>query len=369
MSEARSTPLRAAHEALAAHWVTFAGWRMPGFYSSVIEEHLAVRSAAGCFDVSHMGELLLEGTRAGELLQQLTCNDVSRLEPGRAHYNALMLPNGALLDDLIVYMLAPERYLLVVNAANTVRDLVWIRRHARAYAVRVEDLSASWALVAVQGPKAQAVLAPLTREPLQTLGSFHVREAQVAGVACLVARTGYTGEDGFEVFVPAARALEVWNAVLESGRPAGLRPAGLGARDTLRLEARLLLYGQDMDESTSLLEAGLGWLVQWGKGPFVGRGALERERATGPARKLVGFEMRSRAIARHGYAILRGGKIVGRVTSGSFAPFLKKNIGLAYLPRGMWEPGTRFEVEVRGRAEPAEVVPTPFYRRPPSAPA
>jgi len=344
--------------------VEFAGWSMPVQYSGVLQEHRAVRTAAGLFDVSHMGEAFVRGPRARDLLQHLTCNDVDRLTPGRAHYNALTTPDGTFVDDLIVYMLREDDYLLVLNAANTVKDLAWIREHLPEVGVELTEASDRFALIAVQGPRSVEILQPLTELELAKLRYFRVAETDILEAPCIVARTGYTGEDGFEIFAPPSSAPRIWAALLREGEPLGVRPAGLAARDTLRLEAKMTLYGNDIDETTTVLEADLGWIVKLDKGEFIGKSVLERQARDGLFRKLVGFEMVGRAIARQGYAAIRNDEVVGQVTSGSHSPTLGRSIGLVYLPHGMWEPGTSFEIDIRGRREAATVVATPFYKRP-----
>ena len=367
-SSLRKTPLHALHVAAGAKMVEFAGWHMPLQYSGVIAEHERVRSRVGLFDVSHMGELRVRGPRALECVQHLTCNDASKLAPGRAQYTALLTAEGGFVDDLLVYQLAPGDYLAVVNAANTAKDFAWCREQARGHDAEVTDESGAWAQLALQGPRAEAVLSCCTSAPLGSLASFDFVRADVAGAGeCIVSRTGYTGEDGFEIYAPAGAGPAIWRALCAAGAAEELTPVGLAARDTLRLEAALSLYGNDIDETTTPWEAGLGWIVKLGKGDFVGREALAREKQRGPARKLVGFEMRGRAIARHGHDVLHDGHAVGGVTSGTFTPHLKRSIGLAYVPIALASPGTTFHIDVRGRAEEAVVVPTPFYRRPPRA--
>lgn len=359
----KRTPIHAAHVKAGARMVPFAGFEMPVQYTGVIDEHMAVRTRAGLFDVSHMGEVVVRGAGALDYLQHVTCNDVARLRPGRAHYTGLLLDNGAFVDDLLIYHRGEGDYLLVVNASNREKDVAHMRAHAGDFDVEVVDESDAWAQIAIQGPRAQAILQELTEPPLDAIRYYRFEERDVRGARVIVSRTGYTGEDGFEVYAPSEAAEDLWYALLGAGGADGLIPAGLGARDTLRLEARMALYGNDIDDTTTALEADLGWIVKWKKGDFVGRDALARQKDEGLDRKLVGFEMDGRIPARQGYAALRDGEPVGRVTSGAPAPFLKKNIGLAYLPAGMWEPGTRFEVAVRNRREPATVVPTPFYKR------
>jgi len=361
--ELKKTPLYDEHRALGARMAPFAGFWMPIQYSSLIEEHRAVRTAAGLFDVSHMGEIELEGPDALALLQGLTSNDVARLSVGRVQYNVLLNEAGGIVDDLLVYRTGETAYLLVVNAANIEKDERFLRAHQGRFHVNIENRSADWAQLALQGPLAAEILQPLSPLDLSQIRTYAFARGVVAGVPSIVSRTGYTGEDGFELYAPAQEGVRLWRALLEAGSSRGLRPCGLGARDTLRLEARMLLYGADMDETTTPLEADLGWIVKLGKGEFLGREVLERQQREGLGRKLVGFEMEGRAIARRGYPVFAHGKPAGSVTSGSYAPFLEKNIGLVYLPLDGSEPGTRIEVEVRGRRETAVVVPTPFYRR------
>ena len=361
----RKTPLNPVHRELGAKMVAFGGWEMPVEYSGLIAEHTAVRTAAGVFDVSHMGELEVEGPGALPFLQRVTSNNAGKLADGQAQYSALPLPNGAPADDVIVYRHGPERFLLVVNAGNIEKDLRWLEGQGPAQC-KVNNRSDEYALIALQGPKSQQILQGLTPVDLSAIRYYHFADGDVASHPATVARTGYTGEDGFELFVPPDRAADLWRKLLEAGKDAGLVPAGLGARDTLRLEAKMCLYGNDMDETTTLVEAGLGWIValEETKGDFVGRGVLETQKKEGAARKLVGFEMVDRGIARHGYPVYVGDEPVGSVTSGSYAPFLQKNIGLCYLPAARAAVGTPFHVDIRGRRVAARVVPTPFYKRP-----
>ena len=361
--EPKKTPVHEAHVKSGARMVPFAGFSMPVQYTGIVDEHLAVRTRAGLFDVSHMGEIHIEGPGALHYLQHLTCNNVARLEVGRTHYTGLMLPNGAFVDDMLIYRLADKRYLAVVNAANLDKDREWFLDHTAGYDVQVEDQSDAYGQLALQGPGALAILKALTPFDLEAMRYYSFAETEVDGVRCIVSRTGYTGEDGFEIYAPSGQTARIWDSLLGAGAPSGLVPVGLGARDTLRLEASMALYGNDIDDTTTALEAGLGWIVKMKKGEFIGRQALARQGEEGLRRKLVGFEMKGRAIARHGYPVLRAGREIGTVTSGTFAPFLEKSIGMAYLPSGMWEPGTGFEVGIRNRAAPAVVVPTPFYKR------
>jgi aminomethyltransferase len=349
---------------MGAKMVPFAGWDMPVEYSGLISEHLAVRKAAGLFDVSHMGELEVEGRGALEFLQRVTCNDVARLADGQAQYSALPLPTGAPADDVVVFRRSAERFLIVANASNVAKDYQWLLAQNDGEA-EVKNRSDDYALIALQGPLAAAILQPLTTVDLSSLRYYHFAEGDLQGAPALVSRTGYTGEDGFEMFIAPDVAPTLWKRLVEAGGPQGLLPAGLGARDTLRLEARMCLYGMDMDETTTLVEAGLGWIVALDppKGDFPGRSVLEAQKKGGPPRKLVGFEVLGRGIARHGYTVLVNHQPVGSVTSGTYAPFLQKNIGLCYLPAAHAAVGTEFEIDVRGRPVSARVVPTPFYKR------
>ena len=359
----KKTPLNGVHREAGARMVPFSGWDLPVQYTGVLDEHLAVRTRAGLFDVSHMGEVDVVGRDALAFLQHVTCNDVSRLSPGRIQYSALTTPDGTFVDDLLVYKRGDDAYLLVINAGNTPKDVAWLLSHAKGYDLRLADVSSRWCQIALQGPRAQEILQPLTTIALGAMKYYTFVEGDVSGVPCIVSRTGYTGEDGFEIYGPADAAPRLWYAILGAGAPHGLVPAGLAARDTLRLEARMALYGNDIDDTTTVLEADLSWILKLEKGEFLGRDALLRQKAAGLTRLLVGFETEGRAIARHGHKAISGGACVGTVTSGSFAPSLKKNIGLVYLPVGLTTPGSRFSIDIRGREEPAVVVPTPFYKR------
>ncbi|MDX1502431.1 MAG: glycine cleavage system aminomethyltransferase GcvT [Thermoanaerobaculia bacterium] len=356
------SPLHAAHVAAGGRLVEFAGWEMPVLYTSVIEEHRAVRQAAGLFDVSHMGEIRVAGPGAEELLQRLTPNNVAKLEPGRAHYSALLTERGTFLDDLLVYKLDEGEFLLVVNAANAERDFEWVSEHA-AGGARVENRSDAFALLAVQGPRAADIVQRLTSISLEEIRYYRFQLGRVAGADAIVSRTGYTGEDGFELYLAPDRAVEVWDELLGAGRDDGLRPAGLGARDTLRLEAGMALYGHEIDETTTPLEAGLSWVVKMGKGEFVGREALARQQEEGIRRTLTGIEMVDRGIARQGHRLLSGGDEVGVVTSGSWSPTFEKALAMAYLPVELAQPGTEVQVAIRDKRPVARVVETPFYKR------
>jgi aminomethyltransferase len=364
-STLRKTPLHAVHRESGAKMVAFGGWEMPVEYSGLISEHMAVRKAAGLFDVSHMGEFELRGPGALAFLQRTTSNNVAKLVDGQAQYSSLPMPNGAPVDDVIVYRHGPEHYLVVVNASNIQKDFEWLQGQ-RPEGCELSDRSDAYALLALQGPLAQEILQTLTPLDLASIRFYHFASGELDGSPATVSRTGYTGEDGFEIFVAPEHAEPLWRKLVETGRDKGLAPAGLGARDTLRLEARMCLYGNDMDETTSLVEAGLGWIVSLdeAKGDFPGRALLADQKAAGPPRKLVGFEVTGRGIARHGYPVYIGDDAAGSVTSGTYAPFLQKNIGLAYLPAEKSAVGTVFEVDVRSRRVGARVVPTPFYKRP-----
>jgi len=361
----RRTPLYECHVEAGARIVPFAGWEMPVQYQGVVEEHVAVRTKVGLFDVSHMGEIDVRGPQALELLQKITCNNVARLVDGQAHYSALMTPGGCFVDDLLVHRIGAGHYMLVVNASNCEKDFGWIRTQARedGFDAEVLDRTDDYALLALQGPLAGTVLPRLAGEAPGGLKRYRFTRAAVEGAEAIIARTGYTGEDGYEIYLPPAEAPRIWRRLLEAGRGEGLVPVGLGARDTLRLEAKMALYGNDIDATTTVLEADLEWIISFDKGAFIGREVLVRQKAEGIKRRLVGFEMLDRGVARHGYPIVVAGRESGAVTSGTFAPFLKKNIGLAYLPVGHDTPGTRFDVMIRGKAAAAQVVPTPFYKR------
>ena len=361
----RTTPLHARHQALGARLIPFAGWEMPVQYTGIAEEHLAVRTAAGLFDVSHMGEVEMAGGDALAAVQRITCNDAARLDVGQAQYTAMTTHEGTVIDDLLVYKLAEGHYLLVLNAANVAADVAWIREQIASFGDAVAvNVSSRYALIALQGPRSAAVLQPLTGVELDAMPGYTFATGEVAAARATISRTGYTGEDGFELFVAPQAAGAVWSALLGAGSGHGLRPAGLGARDTLRLEAGMRLHGSDMDRTTTLLEAGLGWIVGWDKPDFIGREALAAQREAGLTRRLVGFEMLDRGIARHGHAIWAGEERVGRVTSGTMTPFLKKAIGMGYVPAELAKRDTELRIDVRGRRLRARVTRMPFYRRP-----
>jgi aminomethyltransferase len=361
----KRTPLHACHGALGGRMMAFGGWEMPLQYAGIAAEHRAVRERAGLFDVSHMGEVEIAGQDALAAVQRICCNDAAALDVGQVQYSALTTHDGTFVDDLLVYRLAADHFLLVINAANIDTDCTWIRQEIRAAGdVVAVNASSRYALLALQGPAAERILQALTGVELPDLRYYWFASGEVAGVRATISRTGYTGEDGFELFVAPQAAPRVWDALLDAGAPEGLQAAGLGARDTLRLEAAMRLFGSDIDGTTTVLEAGLGWIVGWEKPSFIGREALLKQREAGVDRKLVGFEMAGPGIARHGYAVHAGGGQVGVVTSGTRTPSVGKAIGLAYVPAAGTAPGTEYEVDVRGRRVPARVVPLPFYKRP-----
>jgi aminomethyltransferase len=358
----RRTPLYDAHLRAGAKMVPFAGWVMPVQYAGVIEEHRAVRTAAGLFDVSHMGEFRLTGAGAEAFLQRLTPNDVSQLRPGRAHYSALLNERGTYLDDILVYRFAELDYQLVVNASNIATDFAWVAAQPHP-AADLRNVSDDNALLALQGPRAQAILARLTDADLNSIRYYRFAEARVDGRPAIVSRTGYTGEDGFEVFLAPADGEAVWEALLEAGAREGLRPAGLGARDTLRLEAGMPLYGHEIDDTTTPFDAGLEWVVKLDKGDFIGRRALIEAAAAVPVKRLVGFEVSGRGIARQGSAVVVGSEAVGIVTSGTWSPTFEKALGMAYVPANLSVVGTSLALDVRGKLVEARVVALPFYKR------
>ena len=349
---------------LGAKLVPFAGHQMPVHYpSGITTEHRAVRERAGIFDVSHMGEIELSGPDALRLVQRLTTNDASRLEIGQAQYSALCNEDGGILDDLIVYRLE-DSYLMVVNASTRDKDLEWARRHAQNLKVQVTDLSDQKALIALQGPRGREVLAPLADFDVEQLAYYRFRDGgTLAGCPALVSATGYTGEDGFELLIGAERAREVWSALLGAGEPHGLLPAGLGARDSLRLEMGYALYGNELSEEHTPLEAGLGWITKLEKGDFLGRDALVRQKERGVERRLAGLRLLERAFPRPGFPVRSSDREVGVLTSGTMSPTLGEGIALAYLPAALAQPETQLEVDVRGKGVPAQVLRPPFYTR------
>ena len=366
--KAEKTPLYAEHLKAGGRMVDFAGFELPVQYTSLAEEHDAVRNRAGLFDVSHMGEITISGPRALDFVQLVSCNDHQKMTVGRAQYTGIMYPEATFVDDTLVHKLADDEFLLVVNAANRQKDVVYLQELAEDFdGAEVRDLSDEYAQIALQGPLAQEVLQPLTSVNLSEIKYYRFAHGEVAGARALIARTGYTGEDGFEVYVEPPGAPGLWEAILVEGRPKGVQPAGLGARDTLRFEAGMSLYGNDIDDTTTPLEAGLGWIVKLkNKGDFIGRDVLERQKEQGVDRRLVGFELLDRGIARHGYPVMLGeadSEPAGFVTSGTQSPTFGKALGMAYLPTEATEIGTEFLVQIRKRTVPARVVELPFYSR------
>jgi aminomethyltransferase len=361
-ADLKRTGLSHVHERLGAKMVPFGGFWMPVQYTSMHDEHHAVRRAAGIFDISHMGEFVFEGPRALEAIQAVTVNDAATLAVDQAQYSAMVRDDAGVLDDCVVYRLLDERYLMVVNASNVAKDWAHVSEHLPADGVEVMDRSDEITLLAVQGPRAIEVVAPLADVPVADIPYYGKRDGRIAGVETIVSRTGYTGEDGFELYFDRDHSESVWDAIVAAGEPIGLRPCGLGARDTLRLEMKYALYGNDVDESTNPYEAGLGWIVKLDQpGDFVGRAALERIAAEGPERRLVGFRLAERGVPRPGYPVTIEGKVVSEVRSGAMSPSLGFGIGTCYLPRGHTKAGTPLGVVVRDRELDAEVAKTPFY--------
>ncbi len=359
----KRTPLYDAHVRAGARMVPFGGWEMPVQYRGIIDEHRTVRSAVGLFDVSHMGEFEIEGPDALATLQSLTTNDVTALEIGQVQYSLLCYPDGGVVDDLTLYRLGPDHYMMTVNASNIDKDWAWVTERSKAQERRARwrNVSAETGLIAVQGPKAEALVGRLADQDVTRIGYYRFTRGKVAGAAAVLSRTGYTGEDGFELYLAAADTPRVWAALLDTGKADGVAPIGLGARDTLRLEMRYALYGNDIDQTTNPLEAGLGWVVKPAKGEFIGRDAIEKVRAAGLARRLVGLEMADRSVARHGYPVLKDGASAGVVTSGSYGPSVDRSIAMAYVAAAHTAVGTEVQVEIRGQGRAARVVKTPFW--------
>ena len=358
----KKTPLNAVHRAAGARMVDFGGWDMPVEYSGIIAEHMAVRTAAGLFDVSHMGEIEVRGPRALDLVNYVTSNNAAALADGQAQYSGLLYPNGGFVDDILVHRIESGHYFLCVNASNQNKDFEWIVSQ-NSFDAEVEFAGPNYVQLAIQGPKALETLSKLTATNLGEMRYYWFARGEVLGARAIIARTGYTGEDGFEIYIPPEKGARIWAAVLEAGQEFGIIPCGLGARNTLRLESAMSLYGHEIDGQVTPYEARLGWIVKLDKGDFVGRGALVKQKESGLARRIAGLEMRGRGIARDGYRVFAGSEDAGWVTSGSPAPFLQKNIGLCMLPVAASKPGQRIEVAVRQRKVEADIVPTPFYSR------
>jgi aminomethyltransferase len=359
----KRTPLYDEHRALDARLVEFSGWEMPVQYSSILEEHRAVRTRAGLFDVSHMGEFGIEGPDALAYLQYLVPNDVSKLAVHQALYTQLCLPDAGTIDDLLVYRLGEDQYMMVVNAGNIDKDFAWAERQSRNFDVRLTNQSDETGLLALQGPEAQHILQPLTEVDLSGIRYYHFEPGKVDGIECIISRTGYTGEDGFELYSTSSGVVKLWRDLLAAGKERGLLPAGLGARDTLRLEAGYCLYGHELDESTNPLEAGLAWTIKLNKGEFIGHDALTKIKEQGLKRKLVGIEMVERGVCRGGYSIYAGGEQIGALTSGAPSPTLNKNIGMGYVAAAHAVPGKTVHIDIRGKHTAAQIVALPFYKR------
>ncbi len=357
----KRTPLHEEHVRLGGKIVPFAGFEMPVQYpTGITAEHRAVREACGLFDVSHMGEFLIRGDEALDLIQRISVNDAARVEVGQAQYSAMCLESGGVIDDLLVYRFA-DHWMLVVNAANLGKDWAWVARHAEDFDVEVTDASERTALLALQGPKARELLRPLASIDVDEIRYYRFAEGSVAGVKAVISATGYTGEDGFELYVAAEDAAGLWRTLLDEGSEGGLRPAGLGARDSLRLEVGYALYGNDLDEEHTALESGLGWITKLDKGDFVGRAALAAQKEAGVERRLVGLRLTGKGFPRPGYDIVHDGSVVGSVTSGTLSPTLGYGIALGYVPVQLSKPDTALDVDARGRLLPAVVQRPPFY--------
>lgn len=362
----KQTPLIAQHRAAGAKLVDFAGWEMPIQYSGVLDEYQTVRSKAGLFDVSHMGRLMVSGPGALAFLQSVTTNDAAKLAVGQAHYSMVCNDEGGIKDDIFVYRLKPTDYLLCVNASNRAKVLTWLQAHPRDAGVVLEDHSDQMAQIALQGPLSKDIMIALGGGAVTTLKLHHICEATLASTPTLIARTGYTGELGYELYVPADRVGRLWERIIEAGASKGLKPAGLGSRDLLRLEMGYLLYGNDIDETTTPIEAAVEWTVSMEKGDFTGRPKLLAQKEGGPAKRFVGFELLEKAVPRHGCKILDAGSSVpiGEVSSGNLSPILQKGIGLGYVPLTHSTIGSKLTIDIRGKSVPAQVVKLPFYRKP-----
>ena len=361
--EIRKTALNSTHRRMGARMTNFGGWDMPLEYSGILAEHDAVRRRAGLFDVSHMGEIEVRGPQALDLVQWVSCNNAAKLSVGQAHYSGLMTSRGTFVDDLLVHKISDAHYLLCVNAGNQDADFDHIAANNPMHA-QIENAGARYSQLAIQGPRAKEILQRLTPLALDPIRYYHFTFGKVDGVECLIARTGYTGEDGFEIYFEPTHSEKLWNDLLETGKAEGIIACGLGARNTLRMEAGMCLYGHEIDDTTTPWEAGLAWICKLEKGAFLGSETLAKQKQSGVPRKLVGFEMLDKRIGRDGYPVMIGGREVGRVTSGGPAPFLKKNIGMAYVPPDSTAVGAEFEVNVRGQGAKAKIIPLPFYKRP-----
>jgi len=359
------TKLNKAHYILNGKMVEFAGWDMPIQYSGINTEHNTVRTYGGIFDVSHMGEIFLRGKQALDAVQYITSNNAAKLKPGNIQYSALLTKNGCFVDDILVYMLSENEYLLVVNASNIDKDYKWIKENTAHFDVNINNESTDYSQIAIQGPVSEKLLSEFTKEDLCAIKYYHFIKGKVKGIDSIISRTGYTGEDGFEIYIKSDEdtASKLFLDLLDKGGKYNVIPAGLGARDTLRLESGMALYGNDIDNSHTVLEANLGWILKLKKGDFIGKNILLKQKNEGINRKLIGFELIDRGIARHGYPIYIDNKEYGTVTSGTYAPYLKKAIGMTYLPVERTEIGTKFQIQIRNNKVLAKVVETPFYKR------
>ena len=358
----KRTPFYDLHKNAGAKIVPFAGYEMPVLYAGIMEEHKAVRNAVGVFDVSHMGEFFAKGANALSFLQKITVNDVSKLTPGKAQYSAMCFDDGGIVDDLLIYMLAEHSYMIVVNASNIEKDWEWMKKHCPAD-VTFENNSDETALLAIQGPKSLATMQKLTSANLSVIPYYNFVQGSVAGIEMIISRTGYTGELGFEIYFNVAHAEKIWNAIFDAGKEFGITPIGLGARDTLRLEMGYCLYGNDIDQTTNPIEANLGWITKLNKGEFVAKPILEKIKAEGPKRKLVGMMLNDKAVPRHGYPLVVNGTNVGVVTSGTFSPSLEKGIALGYVNVPHTQIGSKIVMDVRGKMIDATVVDLPFLKK------
>lgn len=358
----KRTPFYAIHQNAGAKIVPFGGFDMPVQYAGIMEEHKTVRSAVGVFDVSHMGEFFATGREALSFLQKVTVNDVSKLSPGKAQYSAMCYADGGIVDDLLVYMLADQSYMIVVNAANIEKDWAWMEKHC-PHDVKFENKSDETALLAIQGPKSLETMQQLTTADLSTIPYYHFVRGNVAGIEMIISRTGYTGEMGFEIYFDMSHAEKIWNAIFDAGKKFAIAPIGLGARDTLRLEMGYCLYGNDIDQTTNTIEGGLGWITKFNKGDFIAKPILETVKAEGPKRKLVGMMINDKAVPRHGYPLMVSGTTVGVVTSGTFSPSLGKGIALGYVHHEHAGIGSKIHIDIRGRSIEATIVPLPFLKK------
>lgn len=365
MPDLKRTPLYETHLAAKAKMVDFGGWNMPVQYSGIVEEHTAVRTGVGLFDVSHMGEIEVKGPQALELVNYVATNNAAKLKPWQAHYSALLYDHGGTVDDILVHRLPNGDMFLCVNASNQEKDFEHMKSAvaSKNFDAQIDLASDRWAQIAIQGPKGLATLQKLTKTNLAEIKYYWFTDGEVAAVAARIARTGYTGEDGFEIYISPSEAPRIWNELLKAGEEFGIKQCGLGARNTLRLEAGMALYGHELTASINPLEANLAWIVKMDKGDFVGRGALEKTQPSGPTRGLAGFEMQGRGIGRDGYEVWIEGKAAGWVSSGGPAPSLNKNVGLCFLPVSKTQPGTPIQVIIRNSPIEAVTIPTPFYKR------